>query len=102
MRGGQGCHLTRVDVARGVRTVRRRDTGSWRDVDLQRTHAGLVVYLNRFEGIPLEEFEAARLEHPNFDLLPDAKFRRLIPSARDSMIVIDPGLARIAGHADRE
>lgn len=95
MRGGRGCHLTRISLST-ARTVRRRDTGSWRERDLLGIRgAGLVIYLNRFEGIPLEEFEAARLECRRVDEVGDARFRRLHPSARDSVIVIDPCLARI-------
>lgn len=48
-----------------------------------------AVYLNRFEGIPLTEFQAAS-EKANIDALSDARFRMLIPSADWSIIVFDP------------
>lgn len=98
MRGGRGCVLTRVEILPG-RTLRRRDVGSWREKDLRAIAsrgAGLVSYLNRFEGIPIEEFVEARATCRDIDRLSDAMFRRLLPSAAESMIVIDPALARIA------
>ena len=97
MRAGEGCHLVRVSLSRG-RSVRRRDRGTWRTSDLTKAmHAGvaLVTYLNRYEGIPLEEVEAARAACPHLDDLPDARFRRLVPSSTDSVIVLDPSLVRI-------
>jgi len=97
MRGGRGCMLTRVEILPG-RTLRRRDVGSWREKDLRAIAsrgAGLVSYLNRFEGIPIEEFDEARAACRDIDGLSDARFRRLLPSAAESMIVLDPALARI-------
>lgn len=78
---------------------RLRDTGSWDERKLralQRKGWQAVVYLNRFEGIPLEEFEAARAAVGDIDRLSDAQFRRLLPSARDSLIVFDPAHVRFA------
>lgn len=72
---------------------RLRDTGDWDERKLralQRKGWQAVIYLNRFEGIPLEEFEAARAMVGNIDGLSDAHFRLLLPSARDSLIVFDP------------
>lgn len=97
MRAGRGCHLLKVTLGQG-RTVRRRDVGSWKEQDLRRLAGqgfGLVVYLNRFEGIPIGEFDEARTRCRNIDLLPDSRFRRLLPSAAESMIVLDPALALI-------
>lgn len=97
MRAGRSCHLTRVILGRG-RVVRRRDTGSWRSRDLERTlraGAGMVEYLNRYEGIPLDEVETALSACRSLDRLTDAGFRRLVPSATDSIIVLDPALATI-------
>ncbi|MFZ3481660.1 hypothetical protein [Sphingomonas sp. 3-13AW] len=97
MRGGRGCHLVRVGVAAG-KVARRRDTGSWRLQDLQHLRSrgtGIIVYLNRYEGIPIEEFEAARAACRDIDALSDARFRKLLPSARDSLIILDEALATI-------
>lgn len=54
-----------------------RDKGSWNVADfrrLERQGYDGVVYLNRYEGIPFEEFEAARAKYGDIDLLPDSKF----------------------------
>ena len=57
-------------------------------------------YLNRVEGIPLDEFEAARAKLTKrksdgrcpLDTISDARFRRLVPSARDSLVILDPSI----------
>ncbi|MCP5230922.1 MAG: hypothetical protein H6948_02310 [Zoogloeaceae bacterium] len=57
-----------------------------------REHDG-IVYLNRVEGISLDEFESARAKlrgGETLDNIPDTKFRRLIPSAQDSYIAFRP------------
>jgi len=97
MRGGRECVLTRVQILPG-RTLRRRDAGSWKEKDLRAMASrgiALVRYLNRFEGIPIEEFDEARARCRDIDALSDAKFHRLLPSSVESVIVLDPELARI-------
>ena len=97
MRAGPACHLTRIAVQGRINIIRMRDTGSWRKADLRRAlsrKADVVVYLNRFEGIPLEEFDAARERVSDLDGLADAAFRRLVPSASDSLILLNPAIAR--------
>jgi len=97
MRGGRGCHLTKVAIE-SCRKTRKRDKGHWTPAELKRLlmqKTEIIVYLNRYEGIPLEEFDAARLKCAAFDDLPDAGFARLVPSAADSIIIVDPGVARI-------
>lgn len=88
MRGGR--HLVRIDLDPGLRMPRLRDHGSWSVRALMRhaRRSRLAVYLNRHEGIPLEEFEAARTR-ADIDRLTDRDFRRLLPSAEDSWIVLD-------------
>ena len=57
-------------------------------------------YLNRVEGIPIDEFEAARAklgrrksdDRCPLDTISDARFRRLVPSARDSLVILDPSI----------
>jgi len=91
-----GRRITRVTaIARPC--VRLLDKGEnvWRDERLApvlRRGLEWIVYLNRTEGIPLDEFEAAAAKHPRFDDVSDALFRRLLPSARDSLILLDPYL----------
>ena len=43
-----------------------------------------IIYLNRFEGIPLAEFDAVRAAGNNLDTMSDAEFRKAVPSAKDS------------------
>lgn len=89
-----GRFLTKV-TARARPCVRLLDKGEnvWRADRLKpviRKGVDWVVYLNRTEGIPLHEFEAAAAKHPRFDDVSDALFRRLLPSAKDSLILLDP------------
>lgn len=88
MRGGR--HLHRVILLPGVRMPRLRDHGSWNPRTLMRhiSRARVAVYLNRHEGIPIGEFDAARTRC-DIDRLADDRFRRAIPSASDSWIVLD-------------
>lgn len=91
MRGGK--HLHRVEFALDGRMPRMRDQGDWsrRSVTRHTRAGGAVVYLNRHEGIPLEEFEAARAI-TDIDAISDAMFKRLIPSAEDSWIILNPDI----------
>ena len=89
MRGGR--HLHRLVIQPRGRMPRLRDHGVW-PVRVLLRHArrsALAVYLNRHEGIPLEEFDAGRLRG-DIDRIPDRLFRRFMPSAADSWIVLDP------------
>lgn len=55
-------------------------------------------YLNRVEGIPLEEFERARKELKSYgpgldlDTISDNTFCKIVPSAHDSLIILDPSI----------
>lgn len=74
---------------------RLRDTGDWTTAKLRRyERQGFdgVVYLNRYEGIPLAQIEAAYHKVPaeKIDRLSDARFKKLIPAAEDSYIIFDP------------
>lgn len=91
MRGGR--HLHELAISIPSRMPRLRDHGSWNIRSLMRNarRAGLAVYLNRHEGIPLEEFEKAR-QIADLDRVTDSRFRQLVPSARDSWIVLDPDM----------
>lgn len=93
MRGGKILH--RVTFATPIRMPRLKDIGSWKRDKLVRhaRSAAAIVYLNRFEGIPLEEFEAARAK-ADIDDLPDARFRKLLPSAHDSWIILESSIIR--------
>jgi hypothetical protein len=94
MRGGR-C-LTKV-VARPAPAVRLRDRGeqAWCKRRLRahvRKGKGYCLYLNRHEGIDLDQYLTARSASRAVDTLPDRAFRRTIPSAQDSLILLDPEL----------
>jgi len=91
---GVGANVIPMRVSADPRKMKRLvDTGDWTErklAALWRKGWDGVIYLNRFEGIPLEEFEEARAKAGNIDVLPDRMFKRLLPSARESIIVFDP------------
>ena len=98
MRAGKAAILHQI-IVDPARTLRKRDTGSWPGKLLTRAKSqgyAAIVYLNRFEGVPLEEFEEARSCGTDIDILSDAAFRKKIPSAQDSLIILDPLIARIS------
>lgn len=90
MRGGK--YLYRIEFADDRKIPRLRDNGSWHSKDLKRhaRKAGLIVYLNRHEGIPIEEFNQAQVDKQKIDEMTDARFVKVIPSAQDSWIILDP------------
>lgn len=101
MRSGR--ELTRIVARTGpVARLVDRNENSWSENRLRpllRKGMDWAVYLNRTEGIGLEEFEEARRRHARFDEVSDALFRRLVPSARDSLILLDPALVIEIGPA---
>lgn len=101
MRAGSGTVLkVRVKAAglRRIPRVRDRD-GHWGTFLRRRARQRdrILTYLNRYEGVPKHRV----LEHLGRDLsperVPDALFRKLIPEACDSWIVLDPELVEILG-----
>lgn len=95
-RSRAGRIITRV-TARNAPCARVVDRGenSWREDRLarhERACRGWVVYLNRFEGLDLERYLEAKRMRPGLDDLSDGAFRRLVPSARDSLVLLDPFL----------
>jgi hypothetical protein len=81
-----------------------RDIGSWSKAKMTQMRALArqgydgVIYLNRYEGIPLEAFQAAyeRVPHERLNALSDTQFKKLIPVAEDSYIIFDPRNVRTA------
>lgn len=96
--------MTRLEIRpRRVRRLidRGEDTWSHRKLSDASTRGfDMIVYLNRFEGIPLEDFEEAmrilkaKKSTKSLEEITDSDFRRLVPSARDSFIVLDPFIVR--------
>lgn len=92
MRNGHVLHRVTAHVER---TQRARDTGgNWAARIRKARNRGYdaIVYLNRHEGIPTERIEAlfASGDLDRLDQLSDAQFRKLVPEARDSYILLAP------------
>ena len=97
MRNAAFLHEIEIDA---TRLRRARDTGgNWaaRIRAARREGCHGIVYLNRYEGIPTARIEDlhARGLLERLDRLSDADFRKLVPEARDSFILLDPTRARI-------
>lgn len=95
-RSRAGRVVTKV-TARAAPCARVVDRGenSWRADRLarhERACRGWIVYLNRFEGLDLDRYLEAKRTRPELDDLPDSAFRQLVPSARDSLVLLDPFL----------
>jgi hypothetical protein len=94
MRRASYLHEIEVDVGK---TRRMRDNGQ-----LESEHAKLreairkgfdsIVYLNRYEGMSTERIEAlATTGHlSRLDQMSDAEFRKHVPEAQDSFIILEP------------
>lgn len=97
MRNPAWLHEVEVDVERVRRS--RDEGGNWRGrIDRARSDGfQALVYLNRYEGMTsdiIERLQAAgKLD--GLDDLSDKAFLKLVPEARDSLIVFDPACIRI-------
>lgn len=104
MRNRKFIHEIEVELGR----VRRsRDTGGhWRNRarDAKARGFDAIVYLNRYEGIPSERFAALALAKGSewLDGLSDAEFRRHVPEAQDSYILLRAEAIRIVRINDSE
>ncbi|MCW3783597.1 hypothetical protein [Defluviimonas salinarum] len=104
MRNARVLHEIEVDV-RNVRRSRDRG-GDWKGRIAAARAAGFdaIVYLNRYEGMSSEVIErlAAAGDLARLDDLTDAAFRKLVPEAEDSWILLDPEAVRIVRIIDRD
>lgn len=105
MRAGTGTVLKVRILASKVRRiprVRDRD-GYWKDYLRRRARQGdrILAYLNRYEGIPVNRVIETRHADLSCKALNDASFRKLVPEATDSWIVLDPDLVEILGTVRR-
>lgn len=87
-------HIHPVFVS-AQKVVRRRDKGSWDKAYLAkaaRSGVDAIIYLNRYEGMTSERIEDLHERGllGRLDALPDPQFRRLVPEAQDSIIVLSP------------
>lgn len=90
--------VLRSDGARRLRDRAEQDWCARRLRRLATTGAGYGVYLNRHEGVDIEEISVARKDgrvegrRGSIDGVPDRLFRLLVPSAHDSLILVRPEL----------
>ena len=92
----------RVDLGRSRRC--RDSGGNWgRRIRAARA-AGYdsIVYLNRWEGIPAERIDAlaASGDLSKLDALSDTEFRKLVPEAADSFIILHGNDIRVLSRID--
>lgn len=97
MRGAKGGSLIEADV--DIKNpMRSRDTGgNWKDKirnAKSKGHDG-IVYLNRYEGMSLEDIQRAQEAGIDLDRLTDAQFRKFFPNAKDSFIAFTPEQIKI-------
>lgn len=89
MRGGPRARLLKaeIDVSRPRRS--RDQGGRWADKIRSAKSKGFdaIVYLNRYEGIPVGRILEAQAQGVDLNALTDAQFRRAVPEASDSWIV---------------
>lgn len=97
MRNRAFLHEVEVDIGR-LRRSRDRG-GDWAGRIRSARAAGFdaIVYLNRYEGLSSEVIErlAASGDLGRLDALSDAEFRKRVPEAEESLILLDPSRARI-------
>jgi hypothetical protein len=97
MRNPAFLHEVEVDLSRVRRS--RDPGGDWSGRIRAARAAGMeaIVYLNRYEGVSADTIArlAASGRLAGLDRLPDRSFRRLVPEAEDSFVLLDPGHARI-------
>lgn len=99
-RGGACLDLITIKPGSQTRLVDKAEN-EWSKARIDRADQagyGYAVYLNRHEGVDLAEVEQAR-DHPkcrqndrSVDGISDTLFKRLVPSAQDSLLLIDPSL----------
>jgi len=84
--------IHKVTISQNAKFITMRDKGSWRHEDLMRAarRGSVVKYLNRYEGIDLDELEiAARCDDKS-----DSVFKRHVRSARESLIILSPEIIK--------
>ena len=83
-----GGMLHRIVIASPFRSTTMRDRGSWPKDRMGRAswRADMARYLNRYEGVALEDLEMAT-KHAE---APDRTFSRFVPSSDYSWIILRP------------
>lgn len=85
---------------------RTRDRQSWGETARRARSGGhdAMIYLNRYEGMPIERLQRLLADGhgDRLDSMPDRAFRKLVPEAEDSLLVVDPAAIRLIRILDRE
>lgn len=97
MRNRSYLHETEVEVTRVRRSWDPGGDWSGRIRAARATGLDAIVYLNRYEGVSTQTIQrlAAAGRLSGLDRISDREFRRLVPEAADSWIILDPARARI-------
>jgi hypothetical protein len=97
MRNAAFLHEVEVEVARIRRSHDRGGDWAGRIRAARAEGCDAIVYLNRYEGLDVSVIErlAASANLEGLDDVPDAVFRKIVPEARDSLILLRPERARI-------
>lgn len=84
--------IHRLELKQSQRITAMKDTGIWSSARLKQAarRAPLARYLNRFEGISVEDLVEAAL----YADASDSTFKKKVPSAQFSWIILDPSIVR--------
>lgn len=97
MRNPAFLHQVEVEVNRVRRS--RDPGGDWsgRVRAARAAGADAIVYLNRYEGVTSEIIQrlAGLGRLSDLDRITDREFRRLVPEAEDSLVLLNPERARV-------
>ncbi len=92
-----------IPVFLNIKQLKRtKDEGGWsRKIVNSKKHESGLIYLNRFESIPLSEYEAAKergikVDVKSLDKMNDVEFRKNFPSAEDSYVVFNSTQIKLA------
>lgn len=88
----------RASAVSRIPRVRDQD-GYWKTFLRRRARQGdrILTYLNRHEGIPADRVMKTLDRDLGCARMTDTAFRKLVPEAEDSWIVLDPSLIEILG-----
>lgn len=92
MRGGKSARLIAFEVDINHPRRCRDEGGNWAKRIKQARAAGhdAIVYLNRYEGIPAARVDQAIADGVDLDALSDSAFKKRVPEAEDSYIILHP------------
>jgi len=88
--------LHRIVIASPFRTTTMRDRGSWSKDRMTRAarRADVARYLNRYEGVVIDDLEMAA----RYADAPDRTFTQFVPSSDYSWIILRPDIVLSIEH----